>query len=346
MRLALLIFIVVHGLIHTLSKPTDLLWLVATVLFISFGILHFTNTRYAWAIGFIAVLVSQILIITFWKDAKFGTLPNLLILLVSIVSYGYHSFQELVQLETKDILHQSNLSDGAVVSENDISGLPLTVKNWLRRSGAVGKPFIRVGKVIQRAEMKLKPEQENWYPATAIQYSTIDVPAFIWVVDVKINEVLKFQGRDKFEKGKGEMLIKLNALINVVNEKGKKLDEGSLQRYLGEMAWFPSLALSPYITWKEVNDTTATAIMDYQGTRGSGTFYFNADGDFIKFSALRYKGNKANDKKYAWVLLVQEHKSFAGIRIPSKMTATWKLENEDWTWLRLEIEDMSYHRSI
>ncbi|MDN5330561.1 MAG: hypothetical protein PWP35_2348 [Bacteroidales bacterium] len=37
------------------------------------------------------------------------------------------------------------------------------------------------------------------------------------------------------------MLIKVNSLIPVVNEKGNKLDEGTLQRYLGEIVWFPSL---------------------------------------------------------------------------------------------------------
>ena len=118
----------------------------------------------------------------------------------------------------------------------------------------------------------MKPEQEKWMTASAIQYTTIDNPAFIWKVDVKMNSLLNFQGLDKFENGKGEMLIKINSLINVVNEQGKKLDEGTLQRYLGEMVWFPSLALSPYITWVQINDTTAKATMSYKGTHGSGTF--------------------------------------------------------------------------
>ena len=25
------------------------------------------------------------------------------------------------------------------------------------------------------------------------------------------------------------------------------------------------------------------------------------------------------------------------------MTATWKLENEDWTWLKLEVVDIDYN---
>jgi hypothetical protein len=109
------------------------------------------------------------------------------------------------------------------------------------------------------------------------------------------------------------------------------------------MVWLPTLAFSPYISWEEVNDSTAIATMDYMDTKVSGTFTFNSDGDFVKFSAMRYKGNESDAKRYPWILKVQEHKSFEGIRVPSKMTATWRLENEDWTWLKLEIVDINYN---
>ncbi|MBZ9731008.1 hypothetical protein LB467_15040 [Salegentibacter sp. JZCK2] len=240
---------------------------------------------------------------------------------------------------------QSKLSKERLISENDIKKLPNSIKTWLRHSGVIGKPFIDLGKVIQQTEMKLKPGQNEWYPGTAIQYSTIDVPAFIWTTNVEMNRMISFRGRDKFEDAKGEMLIKINSLINVVNEKGEKLNESTMQRYLGEMVWFPSLALSPYITWQELDDTSARATMNYKGTKASGTFYFNAYGDFIKFSAFRYKGNEPDAKRHNWVLLVKEHKTFDGIKVPSKMTATWELENKDWTWLKLEIIDIKYNEN-
>tara|TARA_R110000850_G_scaffold277086_1_gene422511 strand:+ start:258004 stop:259104 length:1101 start_codon:yes stop_codon:yes gene_type:complete len=361
MKIAFLILIFIHALIHILgflkgfgfkevkeltlpiSKTMGFVWLTATILMLTYGILQLANSRYSWAIGFIAVVVSQILIIIFWKDAKFGTIPNIIILLVSIFSYGNYHFNEFTKVETSYILSQNNLSKERVVSEEDIKELPQPVKKWLSHSGLIGKPYMHSGKVLQHAEMKLKPKQEKWYKASAIQYTTIDVPAFIWTVDVKMNPFVYFRGRDKFVDGKGEMLIKLNSLINVVDEKGEKLNEGTLQRYLGEMVWFPSLALSPYITWQEINETSATATMDYKGTKGSGTFYFNTEGNFIRFSALRYNGNEPDAKKYNWVLVVEEYKIFEGIKVPSKMTATWELENEDWTWLKLEIMDIKYN---
>ncbi|HON17361.1 MAG TPA: hypothetical protein PLA51_12875, partial [Spirochaetota bacterium] len=199
--------------------------------------------------------------------------------------------------------------------------------------------------ILQEAEMKIKPEQKKWFSAKAIQYTAIDLPGFIWSVDVKMNSFVSFLGRDRFEDGKGEMLIKLNSLIKIVDERGEKLDEGTLQRYIGEMVWLPSLALSPYIKWQEVDNNSAIATMNYKGNRASGTFYFNAEGDFVKFTAMRFMGNEPLSKKYQWVLLVEDYKFFEGIKVPSKMTATWKLEKEDWTWLKLEIKDIKYNEA-
>jgi len=364
MRIFFLIFVLLHALIHLLgfvkgfgirevkeltlpiTKPAGLLWLSATALLVAYAISYLAHSRHAWLIGFIAVAVSQVLIILFWKDARFGTLPNIIILLVSLASYGHYRFQNLTRQETEDLISKcSRIQEGKIISESDISRLPDPVKKWLNNSGVTGKPFISVAKSVQQAEMKMKPGQEKWMKASAVQYSFIYVPSFIWIADVRMNSLLKFSGRDRFADGKGEMLIKLNSLINIVNEQGEKLDEAALQRYLGEMIWFPSLALSEYITWQQVDDSTVTATMSYKGTTGSGTFYFDGNGDFVKFSALRYMGNKPDSKRYEWVILVDGYKTFEGIKVPSEMTATWKLEEGDWTWLKLEIAEIKYNEN-
>jgi hypothetical protein len=363
MRITFLVLVFFHGLIHLLgfvkgfdlkeikeltlpvSKPMGVVWLLSALLFSTYGLLYLLNSRYAWLAGLAAVVVSQILIFLFWKDARFGTIPNIVILLVSVASLGSYNFQKLVQQETNHLLKQNRTIENNIISEHDIQLLPEPVKNWLRNSGTVGKPFVNLGKVTQKAEMKMKPDQANWLHATAIQYTTIDNPAFIWTVDVKMNALLNFRGRDKFENGKGEMLIKMNSLINVVNEQGEKMDEGSLQRYLGEMVWFPSLALSPYISWEQIDATTAKATMTYKVTAGSGTFYFNAQGDVIKFSAFRYKGNEPDAKRHDWIMHIFDYKTFEGIKVPAQMTSTWKLDENDWTWLKLEVTDIKYNRN-
>ncbi|NOX87899.1 MAG: hypothetical protein GXO77_02655 [Calditrichaeota bacterium] len=106
MKIVFVIIIAFHGLIHLLgfvkafelseikeltqpvSKPFGVLWLVAFLLLIATALLFALKNNYWWELGIIAVLISQMLVVIFWRDAKFGTIPNIIILLVSINSYA------------------------------------------------------------------------------------------------------------------------------------------------------------------------------------------------------------------------------------------------------------------
>jgi hypothetical protein len=248
--------------------------------------------------------------------------------------------------EARGILDAVDDPSKEIIRADDIAHLPEAVKKWLSASGVVGSQKISTVWLTQHFSMKLKPEQENWHHAGAKQYFTIDKPAFIWTVNMKMSPIINIKGRDKFVDGKGEMLMKMNSIIRLGKETGKKMDEGTLQRYLGEMVWFPSAALSPYISWEEIDANTAKATMSYNGTTGSGTFYFDKQGDFIKFIALRYKGNKPDAKRYEWLVEADDYAEFEGIRMPSKCRATWKLDDGDWTWCMLEITDLKYNIKV
>ena len=270
---------------------------------------------------------------------------GIIIIIFGLILYGSYNFKQTTDNETKNILSSVSLKETRIIKEQDIINLPQPIQKWLRSSGAIGKEEIKLTYVKQKALMKLKPEQKEWYSADAIQYITTEKPAFIWTVDMDMMPLIKIKGRDKSVEGKGEMLIKLNSLINVVNEKGEKLDEGALQRYLAEIVWSPSFVISPLIEWEEIDSLSAKAIINYKGTVASGTFYFNEKGDFIKFTTMRYNDNILKAKRYPWVITVQEYKTFEGIRVPSKMKITWELDKADWTWLNLEIQDIKYNNN-
>lgn len=277
------------------------------------------------------------------NDKSVSVLFLFVILLLTIL-FTSCTMEKKINREIDYLLSQTNTVENISLVQNDIENLPYPVQNWLKQSGILDKERVRYVWLTQRAKMKMKPEQENWYDATAEQVFTVDNPGFIWTVKMKMSPIIKIKGRDKFVDGKGEMLIRMNSILNIVNEKGPKIDEGTIQRFLGEIVWFPSAALSPYIKWEAIDSLSAKATMEYMGTKGSGIFYFNEKGDFIKYSALRYKGNEPDAKRYEWVINVSEHAIMNGVKIPVKMTATWKLDEGEWTWLELEIVNIQYNK--
>lgn len=353
--------VILHGLLHLLgfvkafqlgavpqlslpiSRFWGVLWLIATILFLAYAVAYISRYPLAWLIGFTALIISQTLIIVFWQDASFGSLANLIILLVLLVSLASYRFTQQVRQETNQLHITANTQPAFPIRQEAIARLPPAVQRWITRSGLPEKGPVYSAQIRQQARMKLKPDQKNWYEASASQYTSVNVPAFVWQVEMPLFPAVFVFGRDKYMQGRGEMLIRLNALIPIVNEKGPKLSEGSLQRFLGEMVWLPSLALSPYVRWEAVGDNSAKATLTYKGVSGSGTFTFNEAGDCTQFEAQRYKDNTANAQRYPWIMSIEAYGSFEGLRVPVKMNAHWELDSGPWTWLELEVTDIQYN---
>ncbi len=162
---------------------------------------------------------------------------------------------------------------------------------------------------------------------------------------MEIMPLVLVSGIDKFVDGKGQMLIKAFSLINLVNESCEKIDQGTLQRFLAEICWFPSATLSPCIKWQAIDATTAKATMNYNGASGSVTFYFTKEGDMRGCSADRYKDGGKDATLEKWVVTSTGYSIMKGIRMPVKFEATWKLKTGDFTWYKLEITDIEYNKS-
>lgn len=118
-----------------------------------------------------------------------------------------------------------------------------------------------------------------------------------------------------------------------------------MQRYLSEVVWFPTAALSNYITWEKIDSLSARAIMNYKGSTGSGVFYFNSEGNFIKFSTMRYMGSGDEAVLKEWIITAKEYQIINGINIPVILDVTWKLDSGDFKWFALQVYDVEYNKA-
>lgn len=105
MKTVLSILIILHGLIHLLGfakafrlvpvsqltqdipKSYGLFWLTAAVLFVAAAILFSLEKEGWWILSVPAVIISQYLIFKSWQDARFGTVANIIIVMIIIAGY-------------------------------------------------------------------------------------------------------------------------------------------------------------------------------------------------------------------------------------------------------------------
>jgi len=351
--------LLIHGLIHlmgfvkafkladiqqltqSISKPFGILWLITAVLFVAAGALFLFQNNAWWIVAIPAVVLSQFLIFGAWQDAKFGTIANVIALLGIVVAIANWNFQTTAQQEKEALLSKAK-SQTEIVKRDMLAGLPPIVQTWLERSNVIGKEKAQTVHLQQTGEMRTSPDGK-WMPFAAEQYFTTNPPGFIWTANVQMMPGVSLAGRDLYTEGKGHMLIKVLSLVPVADAKGAETDQGTLIRYLAEICWFPSAALSDYLTWEQLDSTSARATMRYGEVSASGVFSFNENGDMQSFEANRYYDRPEGATLERWHVETITTAELNGTRMPVQSEVTWKLADGDYTWLKLEITEISYN---
>lgn len=321
-------------------RITGALWLLACLGFLVAAGQYLRGADSWWIWTLSAVIVSQVLIILYWHDAKAGTLANIIILMVVVLGYGQWSFNRMVYTEADKVIpelpEQRKMVTGEMIQE-----LPAPVQRWLRSSGVVGKELAYNLRLKQTGKMRTAPSQP-WMEFKAEQYFSMEEPAFVWQVHTRMKG-LPVNGMDKYMDGKGSMLITASGLIRVVNATGAEIDQGSMLRYMGEACWFPSAALSQYISWEEMDDNHARMVMTYKGLRAEGVCTIDEKGRFLRFDAKRYMGSGKDAALNDWYAICQEWKEMDGIVVPVKGTVNWKLEEGVFDYYHYTITGLEYN---
>jgi hypothetical protein len=363
MNLFFLLFILIHGLLHIIgflhafelveisqltyeiSKPIGIIWFLTTILFALAAFLWFFHQEWWWIPAIVALFTSQSLIISTWQDSKFGTIANVIILVSVAIGLAVWMFQLHTYQEIKNMITEENKTESTIITKEMIQPLPIPVQKWLTNIGLIGKETIQTVHFQQKGTMKLKPEQKEWTEAVAEQYVTTYKPAFIWKVKMHMFPLINVYGRDRYVDGKSQMLIKISSIFTVVNVRdNEKVNKSTLQRYLMELPWYPSAALSPYITWESINKYSAKATMNFKGVTGTAIYHFKPNGDLEKISAFRYKEIDEHSEPIECIGEVVDSTIIDGITIPTKLNVSWMLDGEKFTWYRLEILDVKFNR--
>lgn len=266
----------------------------------------------------------------------------LMVAFIAVSSIAKYMFNQKAEKEIEELLSKVK-NKGGIVTKEDISDLPQIVQKWLEYSSIIGKEKIVSVYVKQKAYMRLDKDKP-WMPVEAEQYFTTDEPGFIWKANIKAGPLFRISGRDKYENGKGNMLIKILSLFTVADSKGKEIDQGSLLRYMAETMWFPTTAINEYLTWEEMDQYNAKVTMTYGEIRASGIFTFNDKGQVINFEAERYGEFNGEIRLETWSIPVRDYKEFDGIRIPTKGDVAWKLNTGDFNWFNFEVTDIEYNK--
>jgi hypothetical protein len=364
MRIALLGIVVVHGLIHLMgfakafglaelpaltrpiSRPVGLAWLLAALLLTAAGAMLLVGSGSWWWVGLPALLLSELVIVSSWRDARFGTVANLVILVplvAAIAEAQPGSYGNRYRAAAREGLGRSEAMP--ILTETDLAALPVPVQKYLRVVGAVGKPRVHSFRAVFTGEFR-NGLKGRWMPFESEQVNITDPPSRQFLMKASMLGV-PMEGLHLFGTTGATMQIKVASLFQVVDARGPRMDSSETVTLFNDMCLLApaSLVDSERIRWQEAGPLSAMATFTHQGNTISARLAFNESGELVDFvSGDRHMS--ADGKTYQscpWSTPVSGYRDLGGRRVPAQAETIWHMPEGPFTYGRFDLVEVRYN---
>ncbi len=290
--------------------------------------------------------LSTILIISVWKDAKFGTLANIIILAVAIMGYGTTTYYGWYKNEVKSGLSTTTASPTSILTEADLKDLPEPVQKYIRYTGSVGKPKVENFKIEFTGTMR-KNEQSAWMPFTSEQYNFMEASTRLFFMKA-VMKGLPVAGFHSFKNGDAFMDIRLLSLFRVQYQTGKEMGIAETVTFFNDMCCMaPATLIDKRIKWLESDSSKVHAEFSNKGITISAWLYFNEEGELINFvSDDRYAAGENNTmKQIRWSTPLKDYRIVNGFKLASGAEAVYAYPEGDLCYGTFSLTNVKYNCS-
>jgi hypothetical protein len=352
----------IHGLIHfmgfskafgyghitqltkEISKPMGILWFATGLLFIiCIGLYLLKKDSWAY-FALLATVLSQVLIINNWQDAKFGTIANVLILVVTIIGFFQIKFKNDYRNEVKLGLEESQKMPNTILTEADIAYLPEPVRKYIHYTGCIGKPTVNNFRIDFSGKIR-DHKKPVWMPLTSEQYNFIKTPTRLFFLDATMKG-LPVAGFHCFKNGVAYMDIRLLSMFKVEYQSGAVMNTSETVTFFNDMCCMaPAALIDKRIDWLEVEGNKVKASFTNNGITISAWLYFNEKGELVNFDSEDRSALGANGEtlKLKWRTPLRDYKSINGYKLASYAEAVYTYPDGDFTYATFELKDIGYN---
>ncbi len=349
--------LLLHGLIHfmgfakafhysnitnltkEIAKPTGVLWLITALLFVAATVLFFGKKESWPVVAMVAVLLSQILIIAVWKDAKFGTIANVVVLFVAVAAWGSFHFEKGFHNDVSANLEKVQ-SESELLTEADLKLLPQPVQNYLRLAGVIGKPKIKNMRIV--FEGRMRDKGKDWFPFRSVQYNFFDEPARLFFMKAKMFGV-SVPGYHRYQNETATMDIRFFGLLPIVKKSGAEMNKAETVTLFNDMCLMaPATLIDNRIQWELIDSGSSKAIFTNGSNMITAILYFNEAGELINFVSDD-RTAVSEMKQYRFSTPVKNYQPKNGYRIPMYGEAIWHYPDGEFVYGEFNLKDINYN---
>ena len=365
MKIVFLSLLFIHALIHLpgflkgfriaglpqlnrqVSKPEGIAWLGATLLFLVTLCALTAGLRSWWIAGAAAVIVSEILVIIAWSDARYATILNVIILIPVIVALSASlpsSYENRYETEVRKRLARM---EPGLLTPDDVRNLPAPVQKYLAFTGAIGKPKVWNFRAMFHGTMK-RTLESGWTDVDVRQYDFFDEPARLFYITSSVYGV-PFDGLHAYVGDSATMQIKIASLVQVVDARGVKMTRGETVTLFNDMCVLaPATLISPAISWVSVDSLHVRATFTNHGSAISALLTFSSDGGLVDFlSNDRFLSEDGTTYlNYTWSTPVTRYADFGGRVVSSFGEDIWHMPGGNFPYARYDLTSIEYNCTV
>ena len=358
LKIVLAVFILLHAMIHLMgfakafqfaelkqltlpiSKSMGLIWLITTLVFLMAIVLLFLNKAQWTLLAASAIILSQFLIILNWKDAKFGTIANVLILISIIMAWGSTHFENKYKKDVKTSMSLIDKSLNPVITEEDIKVLPEPVQRYLKYVGVINKPRVINMRVKLRGEMRDKGKE--FFEFESEQYNFLNEQTRLFFMKAKMFGVT-VPGYHKYIETKASMDIRFFGLFKIVYHDGEVMDKAETVTFFNDMCILaPATLIDKRIKWEQIDNNTVKAQFTNHSITISAMLYFNEKGQLINFIS-KDRSAVSDMKQYPFSTPISSYKQIRGYNIFENAETVWQYPDGLFTYGKFHLVDIEYN---
>jgi hypothetical protein len=229
------------------------------------------------------------------------------------------------------------------VAESELVTLPSLMQEYLRRTGAVGRPRVRNVRLEFVAQMRGSPKEE-WMQATATQYGFFDPPARLFHMRASRGGV-PFDVFHRYVDGAATFQVRIAGLIPIVNKSGPVLTRTETVTLMNDiLVMAPAAALDLPFTFEPLDERSLRATFMNAGHTVSAELTFDSAGDLVGFlSNDRTQEDAKGSRNIPWSTPISGYREIDGIRIGALGDANWVEDSGEWTYGKFEIRAIGYN---
>jgi len=348
----------VHGLIHFMgvakafrvadlpqlttpvTRAAGIGWLAAGLALLGTATLFILAPRLWWTVGLPAVLLSQLVISLSWRDAKFGTVANALVLagvIYGFASQGPLSLRAEYRREVGRRLAQPSAPPPP--TEADLAPLPAPVQRYLRLAGSLGQPRVHHFKATWRGRIRGKPD-DPWMEFTAEQYNFVGEPSRFFFMEAT-RSGLPVDVYHAFVGESARMRVRLLSLLSIVDASGPELARAETVTLFNDLCVLaPAALVDPNIRWEPIDARAVRAHYAVGSNTIGALLSFNEAGelaDFLSDDRLAASPDGTHFTRQRWTTPVREYRDFGPRRVATRGEGRWHPPEGEFAYFEAEL---------